>query len=297
VDCIWDCGIQSDLDSGSILSSADFRAPFAVAFESRAREVGDAREGAPVQVIGQKLGQALVQTLRKQVIVVHSGGMDSSICLAQAIRDFGREQVLSLTFSYQQRHSNEIQQARRICEQWGVDHFELDLSCLNQITENSLTRHSLPIESQSGEPPNSLVLGRNGLMARLAAIHGHSLGAQAIYMGVIEVESANSGYRDCSRLYMDKMEEILRMDLDQPGFEIRTPLVYMTKRETLELAYQLGVLEFLLEETITCYEGVPKKGCGLCPACLLRNQGIAEFLTFHPEIEFSYRSNYSGESS
>ncbi len=235
-----------------------------------------------------------MQKLIKKAIVVHSGGMDSSICLAESIQEFGREQVLSLTFSYQQRHSNEILQARLICEQWQVDHTELDLSCLNQITENSLTRHSLPIESQPGQPPNSLVLGRNGLMARLAAIHGHSLGARVIYMGVIEVESANSGYRDCSRLYMDQMQQILRMDLDDANFEIRTPLVFMTKRQTLERAHALGVLEFLLEETITCYEGQPKEGCRRCPACLLRNEGIAEFLLSHPEVQFSYRAALTG---
>jgi 7-cyano-7-deazaguanine synthase len=237
---------------------------------------------------GSKNSGELIRGLMKRAVVVHSGGMDSSICLAQAIRDFGPEQVLSLTFSYQQRHSTEIQRARRISDKWGVDHVEVDLSCLNQITENSLTRHSWSIEAKTGEPPNSLVLGRNGLMARLAAVHGHSLGARVIYMGVIDVESSNSGYRDCSRVYMDKMEDILRIDLANPEFEIRTPLVYMTKRETLEFAHRLNVLEFLLEETVTCYQGLTKKGCGLCPACELRNQGIAEYLLDHPELEFSY---------
>ncbi len=247
-----------------------------------------------VAPLGMWSMRELSGSLKKRAVVVHSGGMDSSICLAQAIQDFGRENVLGLTFSYQQRHSSEIKQARLICDRWQVDHVEIDLSCLTQITENSLTRHSLPIEAKPGEPPNSLVLGRNGLMARLAAIHADSLGAQVIYMGVIEVESANSGYRDCSRLYMDKMEEILRMDLADSSFEIRTPLVFMTKRETLGCAHRLGILEFLLEETITCYEGIPKKGCGHCPACQLRNEGVAEFLSEHPEIQFSYRGEFVG---
>jgi len=234
--------------------------------------------------------QEIDLSLRKKAIVVHSGGMDSSICLAHAIREFGLDQVLSLTFSYQQRHSIEIQQARLISDRWGVDHAELDISCLSQITANSLTRHDRPISKRPGEVPNSLVLGRNGLMARLAAIHGHSLGVRVIYMGVIEVESANSGYRDCSRFYMDLMQKILRIDLADPEFEIRTPLIFMTKQETLELAGQLGVLEFLLEETITCYEGLPKEGCQKCPACLLRNEGIIQYLKKNPELHFSYRA-------
>jgi len=166
----------------------------------------------------------------------------------------------------------------------------LDISCLNEITENSLTRHSIPISAEIGKAPNSLVVGRNGLMARIAAIHAHQLGAHFISMGVIEVESANSGYRDCSRTYMDKVQDVLRIDLDDPSFEIRTPLVFMTKLETLERGYQLGVLEYLLETTITCYDGIEKQGCMQCPACQLRNEGVLQFLERYPEFQISYRS-------
>ncbi len=230
--------------------------------------------------------------LKKQSLVVHSGGMDSSLCLAQAIHEFGKENVLSVSFSYGQRHSVELERAALICKVWNVDHTVLDITCLNQITENSLTHHSLPIITKQGEAPNSLVVGRNGLMARIAAIHAHHLGAHSIYMGIIEVESANSGYRDCSRDYMNKMEEILRIDLDDPSFEIRTSLVKMTKRETMEFGFQQGVLKLLLETTITCYNGLEKIGCKQCPACKLRNEGILQFLGDHPDFEFSYRDEF-----
>ena len=98
--------------------------------------------------------------MKKKALVIHSGGMDSSLCLAQAIEDFGRENILSVSFSYGQRHSIELTRAAEICQEWAVDHTTLDLSCLNQITENSLTRHSMEIESRPGEAPNSLVVGR-----------------------------------------------------------------------------------------------------------------------------------------
>lgn len=221
----------------------------------------------------------------KKALIVHSGGMDSSLCLAHAIREFGNEHVLSVTFNYGQRHSPEIDRAKKICKDWNVDHVLLDIQCLNEITENSLTRHSLPITAEKGQPPNSLVVGRNGLMGRIAAIHAHQLGAHFIYMGVIEVESANSGYRDCSRAYMDKLQEILRIDLDDSRFEIRTPLVYMTKKETMEFGHHMGVLRYLLDTTISCYNGIDRLGCQNCPACRLRNEGLREFLKDHPEIE------------
>ncbi len=227
--------------------------------------------------------------LKKSAIVVHSGGMDSSLCLALARSEYGAENVLSVSFSYGQRHSNELQRAARISSKWNIDHVVLDISCLGEITENALTRPDMPILAKKGEEPNTLVVGRNGLMARIAAIHAQNLGAHCIYMGVIEVESANSGYRDCSREYMNKLEDILKLDLADPEFQIKTPLVFMTKKETMELGHRLGVLEFLLEETITCYNGIDRAGCKSCPSCLLRNEGITQFLSENPDVELSAR--------
>lgn len=226
--------------------------------------------------------------LEKKALVIHSGGMDSSLCLALAIREFGAENVLSLSFSYDQRHSLELEQAAKICRDWNIDHVELSINCLKEITSNALMNPSEDIVHPEGKAPNTLVVGRNGLMARLGAIHAHHLGAHVVFMGVIEVESANSGYRDCTRKYMDLMEEILRLDLDDPSFEIRTPLVYMTKMETMQLAHELGVLSYLLKETITCYRGIKHAGCRSCPACILRNEGLAAFAAAHPDFIIPY---------
>lgn len=225
--------------------------------------------------------------MKKEAVVVHSGGMDSSICLALALKEFSPKNVLSLSFSYQQRHTSELLQAEKICRQWGVDHTVVTINCLHEMTENALTNREIPIQHLPKKLPNTLVVGRNGLMARLGAIHADHLGAKYLYMGVIEVEEWNSGYRDCSRKYMDLKQEILRIDLGVPEFEIRTPLVKMTKKETLELAWQLGILEYLLEETVTCYEGIPRSGCLQCPACVLRNEGIKEFSAAHPDVLFT----------
>ncbi len=215
--------------------------------------------------------------MKKQAVVIHSGGMDSSLCLALAIRDFGAENVLSLSFQYNQRHSNELQQAAFICKEWGVDHLVLHIDCLREITENALLNHDRKIEHHEGEAPNTLVIGRNGLMARIGAIHAHHLGAHNVYMGVIGVDGNVSGYRDCNRKYMNLVEETLQIDLDDAEFRILTPLVEMTKAETMALGKKLGVLEFLLEHTISCYEGIAKEGCGQCPACKLRKQGLDEW--------------------
>jgi 7-cyano-7-deazaguanine synthase len=227
--------------------------------------------------------------MKKKAVVVHSGGMDSSFCLGLAAREFGADNVLSLSFTYGQRHAVELDRARKISYYFKVDHVELDLGCLAKITESALIGNNQKIEHKSGEAPNTLVVGRNGLMARLAGIHAHSLGAKCIYMGVMELESANSGYRDCSRAYMDLIEKALRMDFADEKFEIRTPLIHMNKKESMELGHELGVLDYLLETTITCYEGIEKEGCMKCPACKLRNQGLKIFSIEHPEVKYSYR--------
>ncbi len=224
--------------------------------------------------------------MKKKALVVHSGGMDSSLCLALAIKEFGATNVLALSFDYGQRHQVELTQAQKIAAHFHVDHTTLKLECLNEITENALTR-SIDI-AHSDKCPNTLVAGRNGLFARLAGIHAYGLGAKVISLGIMELEVANSGYRDCSREYMDLIQRALRMDFAQSDFEISTPLVSMTKLESMELGFNLGVLEFLLEETVTCYEGIKHEGCGQCPACLLRNAGLREFLKSN-QINFSWR--------
>ena len=227
--------------------------------------------------------------MKKKTVVVHSGGMDSSLCLALAIEQEGADNVLSMSFTYGQRHTKEIDFAKEICKEWGVDHRVVNISSLNQITGNALMDSSVEIEHKKNETPNTMVIGRNGLMARIAGIHSEHIGAENIYMGIIEVEAANSGYRDCTRKYMDIIQAGLRVDFNNQQFEIKTPLVYMDKKQTLELGYQMGVLHYLIESTLSCYEGIEKAGCGKCPACLLRNEGIKEFCAAHPDFEFSYR--------
>lgn len=230
--------------------------------------------------------------LKKNTIVVHSGGMDSSICLALAKEQYGPKNVLSMSFTYGQRHSKELEAADKICKDWGIDHIIVNLECLQQITTSALLNKDTPIVHNAGETPNTLVMGRNGLMARIAGIHAHSIGANSIYMGIIEVEQANSGYRDCSRKYMDIIQAALRMDMGNSEFEIKTPIVYMDKPQTMELAYQMGILHYLLDTSISCYEGIVGYGCGKCPACKLRNEGIAKFLVNHSDFIFSYREKF-----
>jgi 7-cyano-7-deazaguanine synthase len=230
----------------------------------------------------------------KHAIVVLSGGMDSAICLALAVKNFGATFVSAITFDYGQRHFSEKESAQKIAKHFNVDHVTINLPFFSELTTNALLNHaeSLHVNKNNSNLPNTLVVGRNGLFARLGAIHAHHLQASHLYLGVLGLEAANSGYLDCSRKYFDLMEQILRIDLATDNFWIHTPLVEMTKKQTLDLANELGALQFILENSITCYEGVKEYGCGVCAACVLRNNGIREFLDSNPNFNFSYRNKF-----
>ncbi len=234
-----------------------------------------------------------------QAVVLHSGGMDSSLCLALAIKRFGAKHVLSLSFKYGQRHLKELKCAQIIAQSWKVKNQVLPLSILNELSDSSLVSKSkklgFSLDDRGQKIPNTMVVGRNGLMARVAGIFAHSIGAKNLYLGVMELETANSGYRDCSRDYTDLIQKALRLDFADESFTIHTPLIQMTKAESMQLGMDLKVLPFLLENTITCYEGKPKYGCGVCPACVLRNNGLRDFLKQHPQtkLEFSWKKKFN----
>lgn len=227
----------------------------------------------------------------KKAIVIFSGGMDSTLCLQIAIKKWSLDQVLALSFDYCQRNHAELEKAKFIANTWGVAHDIIKLDVLEKISDSSLVKPHLPIDfgdKGKKQPPNTMVVGRNGLMVRLAAIYGYNLGVQELYTGVMELEEANSGYRDCSRHYMDLMQEVLKLDLAQEHFAIVTPLIFNSKLQNLELAYEMGILTFMLEHCLSCYEGIGQEGCQACPACELRNEGIAAFEKAHPEVPLPY---------
>lgn len=230
----------------------------------------------------------------KHAVVVLSGGMDSAICLALCVKNFGANHTSAITFDYGQRHQTEKISAKKIASYFKVDQVTIDLPFFSQLTTNALLDHQTPLNENKNTTllPNTLVIGRNGLFARLGAIYAHNIKASHLFLGVLGLEAANSGYLDCSRKYFDLMEKILRIDLGTDDFWIHTPLVDMTKKQTLDLAAELNALEFILENSITCYEGVAEFGCGKCAACNLRNIGISEYLHSNPNFQFKYRSKY-----
>jgi len=229
-------------------------------------------------------------TVHKSALVLFSGGQDSTTCLAWALNRY--EHVETIGFDYGQRHNVELdcrsqilQRLRTDYPHWGArlgeDHF-LDLKLLGQISETAMTSEK-QIEFEENGLPNTFVPGRNLLFFTFAAAIAYRRGLSVLVGGMCETDY--SGYPDCRDNTLKALQVSLGLGMDMP-LVIETPLMWLDKRKTWELAKDLGgpgFVEFIQEETHTCYLGDRQHrhdwgyGCNDCPACQLRRTGFEAF--------------------
>lgn len=211
---------------------------------------------------------------KEEAIVVFSGGQDSTTCLFWAKKKY--KNVIAVSFDYGQRHNLELECAKNICKKYNVEHYILDLNLLNQLAPNSLTRVDIEVDKEVKKDtvPNSFVDGRNLLFLSFVAIFAKQRGINNIITGVSQ--SDFSGYPDCRDVFIKSLNVTLNLSMDYQ-FEIITPLMWIDKAETWKLANDLGVLDIVKNETLTCYNGIIGNGCGHCPSCTLRKNGYIKF--------------------
>ncbi len=210
---------------------------------------------------------------KEKAVVVFSGGQDSTTCLFWAKQQFAEVEVV--TFDYGQRHKLEIECAAAIAKDLGVQQTVLDMSLLNQLAPNALTRDDVEIIHEEGELPSTFVDGRNLLFLSFAAILAKQKGARHLVTGVCETDF--SGYPDCRDSFVKSMNVTLNLSMDYP-FVIHTPLMWLDKAATWKMADELGAFDYVRERTLTCYNGVIGDGCGECPACKLRKAGLDRYV-------------------
>lgn len=217
---------------------------------------------------------------QEKAVVVFSGGQDSTTCLFWAKERF--LEVEAVTFDYGQRHSLEIECAKEIAKELGVKHHILDMSLLNQLAPNALTRNDIDVaDGEDGELPSTFVPGRNLLFMSFAGVLASQVGAKHIVTGVCETDF--SGYPDCRDIFIKSLNVTLNLSMEET-FVIETPLMWLNKAETWGLADELGALDFVRERTLTCYNGVIADGCGECPSCKLRQKGLEAYLSTKKEL-------------
>jgi 7-cyano-7-deazaguanine synthase len=225
-------------------------------------------------------------------LVLFSGGQDSTVCLAWALERFTK--VETVGFDYGQRHAVELAARPRIREHmtaldagWktrlGEDHL-VKLDALAAISDTALTRDTA-IEIADNGLPTTFVPGRNLIFFAFAGAIAYRRSARHLVAGMCETDY--SGYPDCRDDTVKAMQLALTLGLDK-RLTVHTPLMWIDKAGTFALAEELGgkpFLDLVIEDSHSCYRGERRQrhdwgyGCGDCPACQLRAQGFAKFMS------------------
>jgi 7-cyano-7-deazaguanine synthase len=212
-----------------------------------------------------------------RALVIFSGGQDSTTCLALAQREHGKENVDCITFHYGQRHALEVEVAQKIAKDLGVkNHRVVNIDGYAQLTQSALLNPEGAIQ-KLGEGtglPNTVVDGRNMMFLLMAAIVAKQGNIHDLYTGVCETDS--SGYPDCRDAFIKSCNTTLNLAMAYT-FRIHTPLMWLNKAQTWALADELGLLEYVEHNTLTCYNGIVGTGCTTCPACMLRARGLEAY--------------------
>jgi 7-cyano-7-deazaguanine synthase len=211
----------------------------------------------------------------ESALVVFSGGQDSTTCLYWAKRNFKR--VVSLSFIYGQKHVKEVELAKELAREACVEWDSMDVSFISNLSIGcSLTDTSLQIEEEKPADgvPSTFVPGRNMFFLSIAAVYARKNGIFDLVTGVSQTDF--SGYPDCRDSFIKSLNVTLNLAMDEQ-FRVHTPLMWLDKAQTWQMADEMGVMDIIRYKTLTCYNGVQGDGCGHCPACLLRRKGLEKY--------------------
>ena len=223
-----------------------------------------------------------------KALVLFSGGVDSTTCLAIAVEKYGKNNVIALSISYGQKHTKEIQAAEKIAEYYGVELKKLDLARIFEGSDCSLLSSSgedIPKESYAeqlektdGKPVSTYVPFRNGLFLSCAASVALSNGCTEIYYGIHTDDAAGNAYPDCSEEFNNAINSAIYIGSGN-ALKVTAPFVNMKKADIVAEGLKLKVP---YKMTWSCYEG-GEKPCGVCGTCrdriaAFRANGIMEEL-------------------
>ena len=215
-----------------------------------------------------------------KALVLFSGGLDSTTCLAIAVDKYGSDEVMALSVSYGQKHSKEIEAARAVAAHYGVTLRTLDLAAIFADSDCSLLKGSseeIPKESYAeqlavtdGKPVSTYVPFRNGLFLSSAASIALSNGCEVIYYGAHSDDAAGNAYPDCSEQFNDAINTAIYLGSGEQ-LRVEAPFVTWNKAQVIAEGIRLGAPYHL---TWSCYEGGDKP-CGVCGTCRDRAAAFA----------------------
>lgn len=221
---------------------------------------------------------------KPKAIVLLSGGLDSSTCLAIAQSE--NYDVYALSFSYGQKHSSELEAAKRIAKNEKVKEHRIINLDLGGFGGSALTDDNIDVPTDndpenSDEIPATYVPARNTVFLSIALAWAEVLKAEKIFAGVNAVDY--SGYPDCRPEYIDAFQAMAdlatKAGIEGKGVKLETPLIHLTKPEIIKLGLSLSVD---YAQTVSCYQADENGlACGQCDSCLIRksafeNAGVAD---------------------
>ena len=214
-----------------------------------------------------------------KAVVLLSGGLDSSTCLAVALKKYPAAEVLAVNMYYGQRHDKEMQSAREIARYYRVELMEMDLSVifarsdcsLLKTSENAIPEGSYEEQQKQnpGKPVSTYVPFRNGLMLSAAASIAISVGAAEIYYGAHADDAAGNAYPDCTPQFTEAIDRAIKYGTDGQ-VQVIAPFIRKTKADIVYEGTMLGVPYDL---TWSCYEG-GEHPCGKCGTCIDRKKAF-----------------------
>jgi 7-cyano-7-deazaguanine synthase len=224
-----------------------------------------------------------------QAVILLSGGMDSCVCAALAVRDCGAASVAGMHISYGQRTEQREQQSfLDVCGRLGIaQRMTLRNEALPAIGGSALTDQNIAVP-ETGEIrdgiPVTYVPFRNAHFLAAAVSWAEVLGARSIYIGAVEQDS--SGYPDCRPAYYHAYNEVIRTGTKEGSIQIVTPLIGMRKSEIVRLGLKLSAP---FELTWSCYSRLDR-ACGVCDSCVLRlrafeQAGAGDPIAYEPQAD------------
>lgn len=216
-----------------------------------------------------------------KALVLFSGGIDSTTCLALAVEKYGKENVTALSITYGQKHSKEIYAANKIADYYDVEKIDLDLSLIFKFSDCSLLKNSseeIPtgayseqLDKSNGSPVSTYVPFRNGLFISSAAAIALSKNCNVIYYGAHSDDAAGNAYPDCSDEFNNAINKAVFIGSGNQ-LKVEAPFVGLSKKDVVKKGLELNVP---YELTWSCYEGNDKP-CGKCGTCIDRQKAFEE---------------------
>ncbi len=207
-----------------------------------------------------------------KALVLFSGGVDSTTCLAMAVEKYGAENIIALSIFYGQKHEKEINAAKKTAEYYGVIWKTLDLTPIFADSDCSLlakndeavpqTTYAEQLKETDGKPVSTYVPFRNGLFISSAASIALSNECGVIYYGAHSDDAAGNAYPDCSDAFNNAINDAVFIGSGEQ-LKVEAPFVNMTKADIVKKGLELKVP---YELTWSCYEG-GERPCGLCGTC------------------------------